>query len=84
MLKYTSTPKPTPPDDEEENNPDGNKHRRGFTIMQPSAFFTLSQTSVLPSICKFCGASSCSVGDALLLQEQRAIQNINVNKMSKL
>ncbi len=34
MLKYPSTPKPTPPDDEEENNPDGNKHRRGFTIMQ--------------------------------------------------
>ena len=44
MLKYTSTPKPTPPDDEEENNPDGNKHRRGFTIMQTTTQYEVYTT----------------------------------------
>ena len=34
LLKYTSEPKPTSPDDEDKNNPDGNKDRRGFAIMQ--------------------------------------------------
>ncbi len=44
VLKYTSTPKPTPPDDEEENNPDGNKHRRGFTIMQTTTEYEVYTT----------------------------------------
>lgn len=44
LLKYTSTPKPTPPDDEDENNPDGNKHRRGFTIMQTTTEYEVYTT----------------------------------------
>ena len=44
VLKYTSTPKPTPPDGEDENNPDGNKHRRGFTIMQTTTQYEVYTT----------------------------------------
>jgi len=44
VLKYTSAPKPTPPDGEDENNPDGNKHRRGFTIMQTTTQYEVYTT----------------------------------------